>query len=178
MTSALFTTGADVTSEHETRLTERDMLDLLHARYAATSMEVRRWVVAEHVHERPGVADGQRIADFIAIDCYGSGPWVWGKDRRHNVHGHEVKVSRSDWLTELRDPSKAAAWMRYCHYWWLVAASTDVYRRDEIPEGWGVMTRGSAGLRVRIRAPYRDAEPLRPATVAAFARAVSKAGAA
>lgn len=167
MTAALFTTGQT--------LTESDMLALLHQRHDAVAMNARRWAVAEHVPQRPGLLDGQRIADFIAIDCHSApGTYYWQKDAKHLVHGFEVKVSRADWLTELRDPSKAAAWMRHCHHWWLVAASREVYEPAEIPDGWGVLVPTRAGLRAKIRAPYRDAEPMSPAMVAAFARAVAK----
>lgn len=168
MTEALFATET-------TSLAEADMLALLHQRHSAEAMGARRWVIAEHVPQRPGHADGQRIADFIAIDCYSApGTYYWQKDARHLVHGFEIKVSRSDWLAELRDPSKAAAFIPYCHHWWLVAASRDVYQPDEIPEGWGVLVPTAASLRIKIRAPSREAEAMPPAMVASFARAVAK----
>ena len=49
-------------------LTERHMLDLLHARYSAVAMNARRWAVAEHVADQTSWA--RRRADFIAQDCH------------------------------------------------------------------------------------------------------------
>lgn len=90
---------------HETpvRLTERMMLDLLHDRYSQTSQgSSRRYVCAEHVAEHAGWTDvdgayrDPRRADFLAQDCWAS--------KGLELHGHEVKVSRADWLTESARP--------------------------------------------------------------------------
>jgi hypothetical protein len=53
--------------------------------------------------------------------------------------GHEVKVSRSDWLHELDQPEKSARWADQCHGWYIVAPSTDVVPVEELPHGWGLM---------------------------------------
>ena len=96
--------------ESPQRYTERDMLDLLLDRYSAISQgDLPRYVVAEHVRSACGLGRGAiriRVADFIAQD-------LWESAGMHLI-GHEVKVSRSDWLTELADPTKAEAIKRYC----------------------------------------------------------------
>lgn len=51
--------------------------------------------------------------------------------------GHEIKVSRSDWLAELRSP-KADAWADQCHAWYVVAPA-GLVPVNELPEGWGLM---------------------------------------
>lgn len=61
------------------------------------------------------------------------------RSRGHLLQGHEIKVSRSDWMTELRDASKAEAWWVHCHKWWVVAPSVDIVRPDELPFGWGLL---------------------------------------
>ncbi|MCB8043659.1 hypothetical protein JM654_03970 [Microbacterium oxydans] len=96
---------------------------------------------------------------------------LWGS--RQSVHGFEVKVSRSDWLTELRDPEKAEAWARYCHYFWLVAASKDIVR-DDLPEGWGLLVPHGESLRVVRKPVRRDPETMPLPVVVAVARAVQK----
>ncbi|MFF2054133.1 hypothetical protein ACFVU2_21180 [Leifsonia sp. NPDC058194] len=137
------------------KYTERDMLDLLLDRYMARrpGTYADRWVRAEHVRARlDGYASGpQRIADFIAADKYAS---------TLALHGHEVKVSRSDWLTELRDPTKAEAFKRYMHHWWLVVPRRDIVKPDELPEGWGLMVKSGKGLRAAVKAPRLNPEPL------------------
>ncbi|MFI5426079.1 hypothetical protein [Aeromicrobium sp. UC242_57] len=48
----------------------------------------------------------------MAVDMHSASHGSWQDPDRWWIkapifHGHEVKVSRSDWLTELRDPTKA-----------------------------------------------------------------------
>lgn len=133
---------------------ERDLLDLLAARYnterAGTIAD--RWVRAEHVRSSQAMGYQQiRVADFIAVDKYRS---------TQAMHGHEVKVSRSDWLTELRDLSKAEAIKRFCDYWWLVVPDITVVRPGELPEDWGLMIQTGKQLRAKVKAPRLTPEPL------------------
>ena len=132
---------------------ERDLLDLLLDRYTAMrpGTIADRWVRAEHVSVSLGLTR-DRVADFIAVDKYPSNGLA--------IHGHEVKVSRADWLAELRDPSKAAAFTPYMHYWWLVVSDPAIVRAGELPDGWGLLTPGKAGLRARVKATRRAAGPL------------------
>ncbi|AMS02815.1 DNA repair protein [Gordonia phage Yeezy] len=139
--------------------TERDMLDLLHKRY--TSIRdftiADRWTRAEHVPS--ALSSGyklRRIADFIAADRYPGIPY----GSKLAFHGHEVKVSRSDWLTELRAPDKAEAFKRYMHHWWLVVPSADIVREGELPEGWGLLVRSGTRLRAKVQAPRLTPEPM------------------
>lgn len=132
--------------------TERDMLDLLLDRYTAIRRGTisDRWVRAEHVKSSLGYADGDRIADFIAGDKYGGN----AMGDKLALHGHEVKVSRADWLTELKDPAKADAIKRYMHHWWLVVPDAAIVKSGELPEGWGLLVPGPNGkLRARKAAP-------------------------
>ena len=170
--------------------TERDVLDMLHARYSFVRpyTDTRRYAVAEHVSNIGGVVHVgrvvERIADFIAQDTYvetlgpdGRKTSTWGPDRagerRQVLHGHEVKVSRSDWLAELRDPTKADAWRRYCDRWWLVAPRDVV--RDDLPDGWGHLAPTAGGaLRTVVQAPLLTPEPMPVHVRAQVMRAVAK----
>lgn len=158
------------------------MLDALHARYSQVSQgTLRRYVCAEHVRAACGfggvtfmrAGGGQdrtmRTADFIAQD-------LWEAQGLH-LHGHEVKVSRRDWITELADPSKAEAIKRFCDRWWLVVPDPKIVR-DDLPEGWGLLAFGSNGkLRVVHRAPLLTPEPLSATFRASLMRAVAKTSA-
>lgn len=138
--------------------TERDMLDLLLDRYTALRRGTisDRWVRAEHVKSSLGYGDGDRIADFIAGDKHGGNAF----GDKLALHGHEVKISRADWLTELRDPTKADAIKRYMHHWWLVVPDAAIIKPGELPEGWGLLAPGSDGkLRARKSAPRLIPEP-------------------
>lgn len=89
----------------------------------------------EEVRNRTGYATGveaprERYADAIALGLFPSAglPLI----------GFEVKVSRADWLRELKDATKANAVQRYCDRWYVVAPAGTV-RRDELPKGWGCL---------------------------------------
>lgn len=106
--------------------TERQMLDMLHARYSFVrrGTTARRYAVAEHVTntgQTMGSGTIERIADFLAQDTYRNPyapdgraatysfnelrQYVPNGEFRQPLHGHEVKVSRSDWLRELTSMS-------------------------------------------------------------------------
>jgi hypothetical protein len=152
--------------EPAAKFTERDMLDALTRRYSHRVGNGERWVRAEHVrnglgfygyeeesYARLGRCFGPlRTADFIAVDTWES------KGRR--IHGHEVKVSRSDWLHELADPEKAEAWQRFVHHWWLVVPDASIVRPGELPEGWGLLAFRGASLHAVRRAPLLEPKPL------------------
>lgn len=115
------------------RLTEADVLDALRQRYSVTHGNGDRWAFATHVRCSAGFGRGGliRTADAVAMDLWPSQGLA--------VHGHEVKVSRSDWLVELRFPEKSAPVRRYCDRWWLVVSHRSIVKPGELPDGWGLM---------------------------------------
>lgn len=152
------------------RFTEREMLDKLSGRYGQKAGNGRRYSIAEHVKNAGGF-DANRQADMIAMD-------LWPSGNGNVLIGHEVKCSRSDWLNELKDPTKADAFKRYMHYWWLVAAEASVYRLDEVPEDWGIMVAGPNGMLRAVRqAPLLTPEPLPYSVLAPLLRATENHGA-
>lgn len=150
-----------------TKTTERDILDQLHRRYGRTTMGARRYAVAEHVRNRP--FDPVRIADFIAVDNWKTGGYA--------LHGHEVKVSRSDWLTELRAPEKAEVFKRHMDYWWLVVSDRSIVRPGELPTGWGLLISCGPYLQVSHPAPRLEPEPMPRELLVSLARSVSRTAA-
>jgi len=147
--------------------TERDILDLLLARYNTERQGTiaDRWTRAEHVRSTQDYRLTVSIADFLAIDKYASS---------QAIHGHEVKVSRSDWLTELRDLSKSERIKRYCNFWWLVVSDASIVKLDELPEGWGLMVRSGDRLRAKVKASSLAPEPLSLDFVAGLTAAVQR----
>ena len=152
--------------------TERDMLELLHDRFGFISnnggVPKPRYVKAEHVRARTGF--DQRTADFIAVDTWASGKCA--------VHGAEVKVSRSDWLRELKDPAKSGAFTAWCTYWWLAVPRRDIVGDGELPPGWGLLSIREGRLVAAVTAPRREAGPIPPESVASLLYAVAKTAAA
>ncbi|MBM0128188.1 hypothetical protein [Pimelobacter simplex] len=136
--------------------TERSMLDRLNVRYSSRvtngGWTGAKYLRAEHVPAGLRL-QRHRICDFVATSMHST---RWAREQPVAFppvfHGHEVKVSRSDWLTELRDPSKADAFRPHMHYWWLVAAAPDIVR-DDLPEGLGLLVpHGPRTLRVVVPA--------------------------
>jgi hypothetical protein len=151
------------------------MLDALAARYTRISMNAHRYAYAEHVPDRP--VGAVRIADFIAVDSW-RGPWhremptddEWG----YPIHGHEVKVSRSDWLTELKQPDKAESFKPYVDYWWLCVSHPSIVKDGELPDGWGLMVLTGDRMRAKVRAPRLSPEPMPKVMNVALMRAIAK----
>lgn len=75
-------------------LKAEDVLRCLRNRFAAPE-----WAFAEELSLIPGFIRGRR-ADAVAINCWTSGKWGLA------FLGLEVKVSRSDFLHELKQPQK------------------------------------------------------------------------
>lgn len=65
--------------------------------------------------------------------------------------GHEVKVSRADWVHEMDKPHKADRFVDSCHEWFLVVLDPAIVREGELPNGWGLMAPDpKARTRMRI----------------------------
>lgn len=129
------------------------MLDALASRYA-TKVTNGRWVGQKYLraeHVPIGLRGARhRICDFIAVSMHAA-PYVAGQPSVQPpiYHGHEVKVSRSDWLRELADPSKAETFAQHMHHWWLVATPGVV--RDDLPDGWGLLVLQSNGRLRKVK---------------------------
>ncbi len=138
------------TEATETReWTEAAVLKLLRERHAARAGNGPEWAYLEKVRNRAGF-DATRTADAMALSLWPS--------RGNELHGYEVKVSRSDWRSELKDGAKADTWHGIVDRWW-IAAPSGVVPRDEIPATWGLIEATSAGkLRVAVQAPLLTTE--------------------
>jgi hypothetical protein len=85
--------------------------------------------------------------------------------------GFEVKTDRGDWLRELKDPSKAEAFSKFCDEWWIAAGYVDLVKLDELPPGWGLLVPTPNGELRAVRNAIK-AVPLAPSLplVASFIR--------
>lgn len=79
-------------------------------------------------------------------------------DSGRTLIGHEVKVSRSDWLAELKKQGKADFWHDNCHQWYIVAPA-EVVMEAELPESWGLMLFQGSRLVIKKRSPVRQLTP-------------------
>lgn len=159
-----------ISDDDPPKVTERIMLDRLNIRYGKFNGNGIRYTRAEHVKVTAGHG-ARRICDYMAIDLWTG----YGVNSGPKLHGHEIKVSRSDWLTELRDPEKAETFRRYCDFWWLVVSDKNIVKPTELPAGWGLMVAHGRSVRVITPATLNaDVEPMPRHLQATLTRAVTK----
>lgn len=130
--------------------TEASMIELLHQRYNTKAGNGAKYVGMAHVRSDAGF-DAKRTADFMALDLWPSSGLV--------LHGHEVKISRSDWLNELKDPEKAGAFLPHVDYWWLVIADRNMVKDGELPKEWGMMAPRADGVLAVVKQAPRLTQP-------------------
>lgn len=102
-----------------------------------------------------------RHADAVAIGIWPS--------TGHQIHGYEIKVSRGDFLDEMKNPQKSWPVMRYCHRWSLLTPP-GLVKVDELPPNWGLSTFDGKSIRSIRHAPMLAPEPISPGFVAALVR--------
>lgn len=153
-------------------MTESDMIRLLQQKYtrvrAGTNAD--RYVRAKHVRHPKKMCDGNTygaaaaIADYLVFDTYGQGELI----------GFEIKVSRSDLLTELRNPGKAEHWKQHCHRWYLVVPDKQIVGAA-LPEEWGLISTSKTGqLRAVRTAPKLESKPMSDQVLAQYVRAIAQ----
>lgn len=102
-------------------------------------LDPAKWACVEEV---------ERI-DLLAVGVWRSTGYRW--------HGFEVKVSRGDWLRELRKPGKNQAHL--CHGW-SVATLPGLVKPEELPGGWGHIELRASGGVTWMRRPTWQPKPL------------------
>lgn len=116
------------------KITTGDVMDRLAAQYARDE-----YVVLFDIGDAVGTKYKRR-ADAVVIGC-------WQSTGRH-IDGFEIKVSRSDWLREVKAVEKADPFLALVDRWWLVAPE-GVAKAEEVPACWGWKTLTKHGLRVQ-----------------------------
>jgi hypothetical protein len=89
--------------------------------------------------------------------------------------GFELKVSRADWLREMKDPTKADPIKQFCDRWYLVIGDSKVVKYPhEIPSGWGLKLAEGDKIITMIEAPKLEPKPLDKAFIAALMRRATR----
>lgn len=139
------------------------------ARITASSIKA---YLAEAFKEADGYATlfevangtGGRVSNFA--DALVMNLWP---SRGMELVGYEIKVSRQDWLNELKQPDKAWPVMQFCDRWVLLSAPK-VAKLDEIPLTWGWAEFNGTRINYRKPAPALEAKPLTKTFVASMVR--------
>jgi hypothetical protein len=106
--------------------------------------------------------------DLSTADVMVMGSWP---SSGNLLEGFEVKISRSDWLNEVKSPRKSLPTRKYCNKWWLVITDESFVKDGELPENWGMMVPSGGKLKVIKEAPLLTPEPLSNVFVASLMRA-------
>lgn len=103
------------------------------------------------VRNGTGFSGTVRTADALVMGLWPS--------RGLYLQGFEIKVSRGDWMNELKNPAKAEEIAQYCDLWWVVAPK-DIVNLEELPENWGLMVPN--GMTTKT---IKEAKQLKPKTL-------------
>lgn len=144
-----------------TKYTAGDLRKKLRTRYSGEA-----YAVLEEVANKTGGSRSYRWIDAVVIGLWPSKSLL--------REAFEVKVSRSDFLSELRNPKKSDWIKECCHTFWFVAP-TDVIKEEELPVGVGWMRPHGDTLAIVRNAVINEEAQLNDAFVAALARSMVKA---
>lgn len=100
------------------------------------------------------------------IDAVAVGIWP---STGHEIIGIEIKVSRSDWQREMKEPAKAQSLMRFCTRWFLVCPE-GLVKPDELPATWGMLSYRGGSLRTKVTAKLLEPDPISPGFMMAVLR--------
>lgn len=135
-------------------MTARDVKDALHGRYNKPSQGKpgEQYVCIEEARSGAGFSGNDGQCDFLAINTWQS--------RGMELIGHEVKVSMSDWKSELTKPAKAERFARYCRRWYVAAPSALASEiKHEIPPTWGLLSISTSGRTTETVKPETRSDP-------------------
>jgi hypothetical protein len=110
-------------------LTEAVVTGLLRERHENAGNGGGEWAFMAQVRNAAGF-DASRTLDALAMHLWPSRGLV--------LHAFEIKVSRSDFLREIKDPAKAEDACRLVEFFWIVAPK-GVVRQGELPPTWGLI---------------------------------------
>lgn len=104
----------------------------------------------------------KRHADAVVMSLWPS--------RGLTVTGVEIKVSRSDWVSELKQPEKADAIAKYVDHWYVAVSDASIVHKGELPPTWGLIACNWGKARIITPAPALSPVPLDRGFVAAMLR--------
>jgi hypothetical protein len=107
-------------------------------------------------------SNARRHADAVVMSLWPS--------RGLDIYGVEIKVSRSDWQSELKKPEKAHEIAQYCDGWYLAVSTASIVKDGELPSAWGLIVCDGGKAKIVKAAPKLEAKALTRGFVAAMLR--------
>lgn len=161
--------AAQEPQDSQTKMVALDIFRALAPRHPTPD-----WVFLPEVRTRTGVDGNIRFNNSLdairSIDAFAMHMW---KSKGYRRVAYEIKVSRSDWLAELKQPQKRVPAYLLSHEFWFAVAPGVWRPSDGIREldGAGVLEVGADGsIEVLWRAAYREAWPLPESFIASLLR--------
>lgn len=147
----------------DTTLTARQILGFLRRKY--DGHDGQDWIYVEELTTSTGTADATRIDAFVMHTL---------PSLKLQRHAFEVKVSRADYLRELKTPGKRRYGMMFSNYFHFVTPR-GLVSPEEIPAGCGLWEYNRDGrLHAKLHAPYRDSTAPTWGFMAALSRRLRK----
>jgi hypothetical protein len=145
-------------------LTAKEILKALRASYGQMGMP---WVLFDEFSPGTGASRGAACRiDAWALNCWPSGKFA--------TVAYEVKISRADYLREMRDPSKREFAMKWSNWFYFITPA-GLLLQGELPADCGLVE-VSADLSVQTvaHAAYRETPAPTWTFVAAIARRTAR----
>lgn len=148
-----------------------DQLDQSKKPLRLSSSDIRlgmskRWAAPEYaiMWEVSNATGGgaKRYADAVIMSLWPS--------RGLELHGVEIKISRSDWKREAADPRKAEAIARFCDRWYVHTAPGVVDDLSDLPPAWGLREFDGKSWKTIREASKNEPEPMSRSFLAALLR--------
>ncbi len=138
-----------------------ELMALLRAKYSAPA-----YAFLTNVANGTGMNQAG-FCDAVAMGLYPSS----GLD----LIGFELKISRSDWLRELKKPQKSRRFIHNFDQWYLVVSDPEIVKKGELPDSWGLLVPDKwSALRIRHRAAQLNPKPTSREFLAALLRRVNE----
>jgi hypothetical protein len=125
------------------KATEASVYKLLAAHVCKGAGNGPTAVIAPGVRSAAGF-DARRTIDAVSLGLWPS--------RGMLLDGYEIKVSRSDWLRELKNPAKAEEFAGLVDRLWLVVSDPEIVKDGELPDNWGLLAVKANGLKLVTQA--------------------------
>jgi len=156
-------------------MTSKDILEALKRHYK----DERQWAFFKELrvgtgyrlswaHQGPEYNNPEQRIDAWVINCY--------KSKQYEKIAFEIKVSRSDFLNEIHNPSKREQALHLSNRFYF-AAPKGLIKVEEIPEECGLVEidKDSNFLKWTKQAPWRETEEPTWNFLAALSRRIVKA---
>lgn len=142
----------DLKKTTDEKMKTPELLEKLHNHYKAKPSG--SWAFITQLRNGTGWNSTTRTADAMAMG-------LWPSSGLELI-GFELKVSRSDWLHEVKQPDKHQEMKQFCDRWYLVVPDESIIKEGELPDDWGLMVASGRGRTIKIK---KEAPKLSPVDV-------------